>query len=102
MIRHIVLFRVGTDDPAERERRVGVIAGALEPLVGVVPGVRSLTVDPDPDGAGTHWDAALVSMHDSWEALAQYQAHPEHVAAAAIVNTVATDRAVVDAAEREG
>lgn len=96
MIRHIVLFAL---EGEEVDRSAGTLAlrEALEPLVGVVPGLRSLRVDADGSGIGGHWHAALVSEHDSWEALAEYQAHPEHVRVLReVVATVARDKAVVD------
>lgn len=96
MIRHIVLFILEGDE-AGRAAGVRILRAALEPLVGVVPGLRSLRVDADGSGIEGHWHAALVSEHDSWEALAGYQAHPEHVRILReVVPTVARDKAVVD------
>ena len=96
MIRHIVLFKV-SDRSAEGSRaQVETLRGALEPLAASVPGVLSVTVAADPKTVDTHWDAALVTEHDSWEDLAAYQVHPEHRRAVAVVDSVATDKAIVD------
>lgn len=96
MIRHIVLFAL-EGDGIERSAGAHALREALEPLVDVVPGLRSLRVDADGSGIEGHWHAALVSEHDSWEALAEYQAHPEHVRVLReVVATVARDKAVVD------
>lgn len=96
MIRHIVLF-VLDDDEAARRAGTERLRSALVPLVGVVPGLRSLRVDADGSGIEGHWHAALVSEHDSWDALAAYQAHPDHVRVLQeVVSTVARDKAVVD------
>ncbi|WP_019180150.1 Dabb family protein [Microbacterium yannicii] len=96
MIRHIVLFSVGIDDEEARRAAVAKIVETLTPVGGIVPGVNSLRVDGDPKLVAAHWDAALVSEHTSWDALAEYQQHPAHLAAVEIVNTVVRDRAVVD------
>jgi hypothetical protein len=96
MIRHFVMFRMTATDPAQRAIDVEGLRSHLTALVGVVPGLQRMTVDPDLGAIGTHWDAILVSDHDSSEALAAYLAHPGHVEATAWVNTVAGERAVVD------
>lgn len=95
MIRHIVLFRFApteTDPAAAFES----LAGALRPLATSVEGVISLRVDADPKRVGSHWDAALVSEHESWDDLAAYQVHPAHLDALKVVNEVIVDKAVVD------
>lgn len=96
MIRHLVLFTFDAADADDRARRVRVIADALEPLAERIPGIVSLRVEADGSGIETHWDAALVTLHDSWEALAAYQAHPDHRAALDVVSSVIAGRAVVD------
>ncbi len=97
MIRHIVLFKMTGDDEAARAHGVAELARALEPLAEVIPGVRSLRVVADGSGIDFHWHATLVSEHDSWEALAAYQAHPEHVRVLQnVVPRVSSDKAVVD------
>ena len=97
MIRHIVLFKVRGADAEERLEASGRLRDALEPLVGKVPGLLSLHVDADGTDIPGHWDAALVSEHESWEALATYQGHPEHVAVLDGVGAeVVLDRAAVD------
>lgn len=93
MIRHIVLFTLTGD----AQEATGRLRAALEPFVGLVPGLRSLRVDADGSGIVGHWHAALVSEHDSWEALAGYQAHPEHVRVLGeLISQLAIDKAVVD------
>jgi hypothetical protein len=97
MIRHIVLFKMTGDDEAARAEGVAELAAALEPLAEVIPGVRSLRVVADGSGIDFHWHAALVSEHDSWDALAAYQAHPEHVRVLQnVIPRVSRDKAVVD------
>ncbi len=97
MIRHIVLFTLKGDDDDARLAAVTRLREALEPLVGVVPGLLTLRLDADASGIEGHWHAALVSEHESWEALAGYQAHPEHQRVLReVIPEVALDKAVVD------
>jgi quinol monooxygenase YgiN len=90
MIRHVLCFRLvdREHDAAIRQR--------LTALVGVVPGLLAMDVEPDLGEVDGHWDLVLVSEHESVEALAAHQTHPEHRAAAAWVAQFVTERAVVD------
>lgn len=96
MIRHIVEFRLSSDDPRQRADDARGIHDHLTALLGVVPTVRAITVAPDLGVVGGHWDVVLVSEHDSNDDLEAYQAHPAHREAAAWVSTVVKDRATVD------
>ncbi|NLF03713.1 MAG: Dabb family protein [Actinomycetales bacterium] len=97
MIRHIVLFTLQGDDDAARAAATERLRESLEPLVGVIPGLRSLRLDADGSGVAGHWHAALTSEHDSWEALAGYQSHPDHQRVLReVIPQVALDKAVVD------
>lgn len=96
MIRHIVLFALHGDEAA-RTLATERLRAELEPLVGLVPGLESLRVDADGSGIEAHWHAALVSEHESWEALAGYQSHPEHQRVLReVVSELAEHKAVVD------
>ncbi|WP_210479644.1 Dabb family protein [Naasia sp. SYSU D00948] len=97
MIRHVVLWKLSSSDPSQRERDAEGIRERLEALVGVVPGLRSLIVAPDVGSTEGNWDLVLVSEHDDEDALAVYQKHPAHVEAAAFVHSVVQARACVDA-----
>lgn len=96
MIRHIVLFRLTGVDEADRAASFDVLAGALQPLAKTIPSLKSILVARDTSGADGHWDAALMSDHATWEDLAAYQAHPDHLAAVEAIHGAVVDRAVVD------
>jgi hypothetical protein len=96
MTRHLVMFTLKATDAAERERDSVDIRAQLVALVGVVPGLRSIVFERDLGLVDGHWDAVLISEHDDSDALAVYQSHPAHVAAAAFIGARVTDRAVVD------
>lgn len=96
MIRHIVTFKFTATDPEGRAQTVEKLRAALEPLAAIIPGVQSLEIGVDDGSVPGHWDAALVSHHDSYEALAAYQVHPDHQAALPIVGELVSDKSVVD------
>ena len=96
MIRHIVLFRLRASDPMERRAQFEMLANTLRPLAETIEGIHSFRVDADPRPENPHWDAALVSEHESWEALAAYQVHPAHVDALSVVSTICAQKAIVD------
>jgi len=96
MIRHIVTFQFIAQDPEGRAETVEKLRAALEPLADSIPGVQSLEVGVDNGSVAGHWDAVLVSHHDSYEALAAYQVHPDHQAALPIVGALVSDKSVVD------
>ena len=96
MIRHIVTFAFSATDAAGRAAAAAQLRAALEPLGASIPGVHSLEVGIDDGSVPGHWDAALISVHDSAEALAAYQVHPDHIAALGIVATLVESKSVVD------
>ena len=72
MVKHIVLYKF--KDDVDHQQAIGIIADALEPLVGKIPGLRHLEVRLAFNGM----DYALYSEFDSREALAAYAEHPLH------------------------
>ena len=96
MIRHIVAFKLAAGDPEQRADDARGIHDRLTALLGVVPGLRMITVERDLGLVDGHWDLVLVSEHDTNPELEAYQVHPAHAEAAAWVGTVVSDRAVVD------
>jgi hypothetical protein len=90
VIRHVLCLRLTDRDHDD------AIRARLTALVGVVPGLLAMDVEPDLGEVDGHWDLVLVSDPESAAALAGYQAHPEHVAAAAWVGRFVRERAIVD------
>lgn len=75
MVKHIVLytFKEGVD----KKDAVALIASKLEPLVGVIPGLRHMEIRQAYQG----YDYVLYSEFDSAKALEEYAEHPAHLAA---------------------
>ena len=96
MIRHTVHFTLVATDPDERAAALAGITDRLEALVGVVPGLHSLTISGDIGRLDDNADVILVSDHDDNAALEAYQVHPAHVEAAAYVRSVISGRSTVD------
>jgi hypothetical protein len=96
MIRHVVMWKVVGETAAEKQTAVEAIAGALEPLAHVIPGIASLKVFANVPADAQNYDAVLVGDYDSLEALEGYLVHPAHVAAVVIVRANSTARAAID------
>ncbi|CAN5600501.1 Dabb family protein [soil metagenome] len=96
MIRHIVMWKLKAEDAEGKKEAIAEIASVLEPLANVIDGVRSLRVHANSEYADVNWDAVLVGDYDTIASLDEYQVHPEHQAAAAIVRSHAAQRAAVD------
>lgn len=97
MIKHIVMWNFA--DEAEGADKATNLARVRERLLGlrdVVPGIR--TLEPViPVAPFEHsYDLVLYSEFDSPEALRAYATHPDHVAVATLIRSVATARACVD------
>ena len=75
MVRHVVMWKL----KEASEERSATIKKGLEELNGKIPGLVSLEVGIDKNNLDS---VVLISVHESWEALAAYAKHPLHVAAA--------------------
>ena len=78
MVKHIVIYQLRED--CDKQAAVQEISQALEPLVGVIPGLQWLEVCPTYQG----------------DALAGYQIHPDHVAAKEVVHKYVATRMAAD------
>ncbi|QEV99144.1 Dabb family protein [Microbacterium caowuchunii] len=94
-LRHIVAWKLATDDAAERAEQAQRIADDLNALRDVVPAIIDINVGPDVLGGG-NWDVALVADFADADALDAYQNHPAHQAVVGYVRSVVADRVAVD------
>ncbi len=95
-IRHIVMWKLGTDVPEEKARQAEEMRQALEELIGVVPSLRTLTVRANSLFDGQNFDVVLESVFDDAEGLAAYASHPAHVEAGKVIKLYSVDRVAVD------
>lgn len=95
MVTHIVFWRLKDEaDGRTKDENARIIQERLEALVGVIPGLRELTVGRNVNGG--EFDLALLSKFDSMEALHAYDVHPEHQKVRAFVRQVIEARAAID------
>ena len=92
MIRHIVAWNFKPDAPSDAGE---MVKAALEGLGGKIDGIVKIKVHTKLVGTSNR-QIVLDSLLESEEALAAYQTHPAHVAAADVVKSVAMDRVCVD------
>jgi heme-degrading monooxygenase HmoA len=76
MVRHIVVYTL--KEGINKPEAIEIIRSQLEPLVGVIPGLRHMEIRATFQGG---MDYALYSEFESKEALINYKDHPAHLAA---------------------
>ena len=96
MVKHIVLFKLKDDVPAEEKLAVMIkFKEAIEALPAKISVIRKvevgLIINP-----GETWNIALYSEFDTLEDVRYYATHPEHVAAGKILAETKESRACVD------
>lgn len=98
MIRHIVMFQFKSEaEGRSREENVAQTKAMLEALPAKIDWIRSSTVQVNAPGAdATNYDLLLISDFDSFEDLARYQVHPDHVAVGTFMRPLRLSRACVD------
>lgn len=96
MIRHVVLWKLKTEDAADRAAQVAEISRLLTALVGVVPEILALEVGANSAYPESNADAVLIADFASIEALERYQAHPAHEAVLPYLRSVVASRMAVD------
>jgi hypothetical protein len=96
MLRHVVTWKLASEDDAERAQQAAEVARRLNALDGVVPQLRSISAGANSEYPDVNWDVTLIADFDSVEALEQYQVHPAHEEVVAYVRSVVSSRAAVD------
>ena len=97
MIKHIVMWRLHEQaNGASKLENANKMKVILEGLNNRIEGLIQLEVGVDFAHSEASADVVLYSELSSKEALAHYQQHPEHLAAAAFIKAVVIDRVVVD------
>lgn len=96
MIKHVVMWSFQeTLDKKECEEAKVTIQEGLERLVGIVPGLVSLSVVTEALPGSTH-DIGLFCELESKEALDGYQVHPEHQKMVSFIKKVTCNRICLD------
>ena len=95
-IRHVVIWKLASEDQAERAAQAGEVARRLNALNGVVPQLLSISAGANAAYPDTNWDVTLVADFASVAALEAYQVHPAHEEVAGYIRSVVASRAAVD------
>ncbi|UJP09001.1 Dabb family protein [Microbacterium sp. KUDC0406] len=96
MIRHVVMWRLASEDAAERVEQAAEVARRLNALDGVVPQLRAVRAGANTVPIDGNWDVALVADIENADDLEAYQVHPAHVEAAGYIRSVVASRVAVD------
>lgn len=78
MLQHIVLFRL---KPEATDAQIDAAMNGLRGLATIIPEIEEIEVRRDVVGRPVSATFGLVSSFADAEALRQYNAHPQHVAA---------------------
>lgn len=76
MVKHIVIYTL--KEGVDKDAAVAIIRDALEPLVGVIPGLQAMQIRRCCQGG---MDYCLYSEFESLQLLKEYAQHPAHLAA---------------------
>lgn len=79
MIRHIVMWNVRGETPAEKTRGITRLQRSFESLRGRIPGLLHLEIGVDSSRVDYACDVVLYSEFESQAALDAYGTHPEHL-----------------------
>ena len=94
MVKHIVMWKLKNN--LDKENTAVEIKNKLEGLQGRIDGLLHIEVGIDFSQTDASADVMLYSEFADAEALSAYQTHPEHVAIAGFVKSVAAERRLVD------
>jgi hypothetical protein len=96
MIRHVLIFSLKTDDPAEKAEQTAEIRRRLVGLMDVIPEIKRMSVPADSTGIDRNGDLAIDSDFDDVAGLQAYIDHPAHVEVAKYIGSVIATRAAID------
>lgn len=96
MVKHIVLFKLKSFESAEEKaQKLKFIQTELLNLKGLIKEIDSMEVGLNGNEKEA-FDLALISTHKSWNDLAVYDQHPDHVAVKKIIKEVLDTRSAAD------
>jgi quinol monooxygenase YgiN len=78
MVKHIVMWNLRGNTPAEKENNIEKLKCSFASLRGQIPGLLHLEIGVDSSRIDYACDVVLYSEFESQAALDAYSAHPEH------------------------
>jgi hypothetical protein len=96
MVKHIVMWNVRGETPAQKMEAATLVKTAFESLTGKIPGLTRLEVGLDVSAVDYACDVVLYTEFESQESLDAYATHPEHLRVKQLVGDVRIARHQVD------
>ena len=79
VVKHIVMWNVRGETPAERSANLSRLQSSFESMRGRIPGMLHLEIGVDTSRIDYACDVVLYSEFESQSALDAYALHPEHL-----------------------
>ena len=96
MIKHIVMWNVRGDTPAEKTHAIAQLKNSFESLRGRIPGLLHLELGVDSSRIDYACDVVLYTEFVNQAALDAYAEHPEHLRVKREVGNLRVARHQVD------
>jgi hypothetical protein len=96
LIRHIVMWNVRGDTPAQKAANIERLQRCFHGLRGRVPGLLHIEIGVDHSRVDYACDVVLYSEFESQAALDAYATHPEHLRVKQELGDMRTHRYQVD------
>ncbi len=96
MINHIVMWKLSTTEPQEKQAIGTTIKEKLEKLPDSISEIVELHVGINIDNPAANFDVILSVKFANMDDLDTYQKHPDHQAVGKYVKSVVSERACVD------
>ena len=96
MIKHIVMWNVRGDTPAEKAQVIALLARSFDSLNGRIPGLLCMEIGIDTSRIDYACDVVLYSEFQDQAALDAYAVHPEHLRVKRELSDLRTARHQVD------
>ncbi|MEY3001325.1 MAG: hypothetical protein RL648_1539 [Verrucomicrobiota bacterium] len=97
MITHIVFFKMKpTAGGTTSRENLHELVAKLRGLKVAIPEILELEAGEDVSRSNASFDVALITRFASLEALETYRVHPAHVKVVEFIQSVCSERAVVD------
>ena len=102
MIKHIVMWNIRGDTPAEKDRGIDQLKRSFASLRGRIPGLLHMEIGVDSSSVDYACDVVLYSEFETQSALDGYGTHPEHLRVKRELADLRIARHQVDYAVQEG
>lgn len=96
MVKHIVMWNVRGETPAQKKESAELVKTAFESLSGKIPGLTRLEVGLDVSAVDYACDVVLYTEFENQESLEAYASHPEHLRVKQVVGDIRIARHQVD------